>query len=179
MRPRLLALMTAAVIGSAAVPAAYPQSRERAAVTGGYSFLSELDTPGLAHDYPAGWFAGYESTPFFTRISIAGEVTGSRRRNEVDEVQRLLAVLAGPRIGLLDLPRLRVSASLLIGREWFSEPGFDESGLALEPGAAIDIGVTRRLGARIGTAYRVVSAAGETFKELRVSAGGVVWLGAP
>jgi hypothetical protein len=178
MRRRLLALMIGAAIAAVAVPSAHAQSPEQSAIAGGYSFLSEIDTPGLANDYPAGWFASFHSTSFFTRISIAGEVTGSQRRNELDETQRLLAILAGPRIGVFDLGRLHISAAVLLGREWFSEPGFKESGLAVEPGVALDLPIAGRAGARIGTGYRVVQAGGDTFKELRVSAGGVLWLGA-
>ena len=43
-----------------------------------------------------------------------------------------------------------------MGAERFSEPGFSETGLALQPGGGVDVGLTDRLALRAQADYRWV-----------------------
>ena len=149
-----------------------------ATAAGGYSFVRELGTAGSANvDYTSGWFASATRQILFARLSAVGEVTGSQRANIVGETTRLLAVLGGARVEVLRLGPLRLTGGVLAGVERFSEPGFVENGLALEPGAGIDVWLLGRLGIRISGGYRLVRAEQTTFKEARLSAGGAIRLG--
>ena len=149
-----------------------------ATVAGGYSFLQEFDTAATTGaKYTSGWFAGATRRIFAPRMSAIGEVTRSSRTNVVSETQSLLALLGGVRIELLRLGPLRLSGAALVGVERFSEPGFAENGLAIEPGAGADVWILRRLGLRVTAGYRLVRAEGTTFEEVRASAGAVIRLG--
>jgi len=150
----------------------------RATVAGGYSVLQQLGTADAASaTFTSGWFVGGTHRLFAPRMSVVGEVTRSARLNVVNETQSLLALLGGVRVELLHLAPLRVSGIALAGVERFSEPGFSENGLAVEPGVGIDVWPLRRVGLRVAAGYRLVRAEGTTFEEVRASAGAVIRLG--
>ena len=161
------------------LPVAALADEPPATIAGGYSFLQELDGAGPTNaKYNSGWFAGGTRRIFAPRISAVGEVTRSSRANVVNETQSLLALLGGVRVELVRLGPLRLSGGALAGVERFGEPGFTENGLAIEPGAGVDVWLVGRLGLRVTTGYRLVRAAGATFEEVRASAGIVIRLGA-
>jgi len=147
-------------------------------VAGGYTAIRQLGTTVThATDFKPGWFVSAGRQAFVRRLWIAGDVSGASHNNLVGETARLVAVLAGAHVAVIDLARVRVSGQLLAGFERFSEPGFAERGPAVEPGMVGDAMLTRRLGVRALVGYRLGRENKTTFKEVRASIGAVARLG--
>jgi hypothetical protein len=154
---------------AAAQPVAGPH------VFGGVSILRDLGTEDVAATtYDRGWLAAAGVPLPWWRLDVAGEVGMNSRTNIVDETQRLSAVLGGLRMNLLRASRLTVFGQALAGIEWFSEPGFDESGPAFQPGAGVDVSIWSRLGARAQVDWRLSKQNGDSYKEVRLAVGVVV-----
>jgi hypothetical protein len=169
-----LALVTVALVAAFAQPAF---ARQPATVAGGYSFLRELGTAATpATNYPNGWFAAVTVPLGRLPLAVSGEINVNSRTNII-ETQRLQAFLGGVHVPFMSAGKLLAFGRALVGVERFSEPGFSESGFAFQPGAGIDLGVTRTLGARVEVDYRIVSQEQVTFKEVRVITGVVIRLG--
>jgi hypothetical protein len=64
-----------------------------------------------------------------------------------------------------------------VGVERFSEPGFVESGLAIQPGGGVDWAMGARYFLRAQADYRMSRQTGGTFNNVRVAVGGGVRLG--
>jgi hypothetical protein len=164
-----LALALCAPSPAAAQPVTGPH------IFGGVSILRDLGTKDVpATTYDRGWLAAAGVPLPWWRLDIAGEVGMNSRTNIVDESQRLSAVLAGVRMNVLRASRLTLFAQALAGMEWFSEPGFDQSGPAFQPGAGVDVPVWSRLGARAQVDWRLSKQNGDSYKEVRLAVGVVV-----
>jgi hypothetical protein len=164
-----LTLALCAPIPAAAQPVAGPH------VFGGVSILRDLGTEDVAATtYDRGWLAAAGVPLPWWGLDVAGEVGMNSRTNIVDETQRLSAVLGGVRMNLLRASRLTVFGQALAGIEWFSEPGFDESGPAFQPGAGVDVSIWSRLGARAQVDWRLSKQNGDSYKEVRLAVGVVV-----
>lgn len=146
-------------------------------VSVGYGILRDVTSDESITDPYPGW-AVSGSYPFgWRRLSLAGEISSHTRDNVVDETQRISAFLGGARIALTRSSRFATFAQLLAGVERFSEPGFDESGAAVEPGAGLDVRLWSRLGARVQAGLRFANQGDTTYREARVLVGAVFDLG--
>jgi hypothetical protein len=67
---------------------------------------------------------------------------------------------------------------VLGGVERFSEPGFVESGPALQIGAGLDVSIGSRLGVRVQGDWRLSQQNDTTYKEVRAAVGLTFRLGA-
>jgi hypothetical protein len=174
------AIVFALAVGLAVTLAPASASAQASSVTtvaGGYSHLRDLGAnEAPAQDY-RGWMASVTRQLGTSRIGIAGEVTTNSDKNIVDETQRLTAVLGGVRFRLLGTARLEVFARALAGIERFSEPGFDATGFAFQPGGGVDVRLAGPMGLRAQTDYRVVREGGSTFNELLIGIGAVARFG--
>ena len=151
------------------------QSTDGPHVFGGVSMLRDLGTDDVpATTYDRGWLVAAGAPLPWWRLDIAGEVGMNARTNIVDETQRLSAALGGVRMNLLRAARLAVFGQALAGVEWFAEPGFEHSGLALQPGVGVDVTIWSRLGARAQADWRWSKQNGDTYKALRVAVGVVI-----
>ena len=173
-RTILRVLLTVAAIATFARPALARQAV--ATVAGGYSFLREQGTAATpATDYPNGWFAAVTTSLGGLPVAATGEISVNARTNII-ETQRLQAFLGGVHVPITTVWKMAVFGRALLGVERFSEPGFSESGFAFQPGAGVDIGLSR-IGARFEVDYRIVSQEHVTFKEVRVVVGAVARFG--
>jgi hypothetical protein len=144
-------------------------------VAGGFSLLRELpEGGGDGHDYK-GWVISGARQLLFDRLLVVGEVGSNSRSNIVDETLRLRAWLAGARVRLTRGARLATFVQTLVGTERFSEPGLVQSGLAVQPGAGIDLRIAGPLGARVQADYRIARQDEVTYKEVRVAVGAVLF----
>jgi hypothetical protein len=158
--------MTAGVASSAAA-----QDAPRATVSGGYTWLREQGTGGFDPEtYPSGWAAA-ATFRLTGRLSAAGEIGVSSRKNVFDEHIHLLGALGGARFDVMRAGRTQVFVQGLIGIERFSEPGFTESGLAIQIGAGADIPVWSSWFGRIQADYRRANQTSASFNELRLFVG--------
>jgi hypothetical protein len=135
-------------------------------VSAGYSFLHELGTPGVT--YGVGYSASVAWTPGGT-WGIVGDI-GGNFRNPANVSQQLFGALGGVRLTGTTGP-IKPFAQGLIGLERYSEPGFSENGLAIQPGVGLDWFFLPSWALRAQGDYRWVRANGDTFHELRVVAG--------
>lgn len=162
----------------AASGTASAQARDSAHVFGGFSALRELgsgDTPAVT--YSRGWLAGGGAPMPWWNLTIVGEAGTNTRENLVGETQRLTSFLGGVRRTLVRASAMSVFAQGVAGLERFSEPGFSESGLAIQPGAGVDVAIAGRAGARAQVDYRIARQNSATYREVRVFIGAVVRLG--
>ena len=106
------------------------------------------------------------------------QVSGSYR-SPAAVTQTLASYLGGIRVAQGG-GRAAPFAQVLAGLEHFSEPGFAQTGFAVQPGGGIDVAVTGRLALRGQVDYRWVrvgagsGAPAATFKEWRVGIGVVL-----
>ncbi len=144
-------------------------------VFAGFSTLRELgtdDAPATAYD--RGWVVSASAPVWWRRLSVTGEASGHSRANIVGETQRLLALLGGARVSLFRASRLGIFGQALAGVERFSEPGFEESGFAFQPGAGVDLHLWKAVAVRGQVDYRTARQNGATYREVRLAAGAVV-----
>ena len=166
------------VLSGVAVRPAAAQVEPPTTVAGGYTYLREQGPGDLGvATYPIGWVVMGSQRLGSGRISGAGEFGISRRDNVVGETQRLLGLLGGAKFGLVRSARMTLFAQALIGVERFSEPGFVESGLAIQPGAGMDWTMGSRYVLRAQADYRLSRQTGGTFNEVRAFLGAGVRIG--
>ena len=165
-------LHIAAIMCLAYSAPAFAQGEPRATVAGGYVYLKERGAGDLEDPaYPLGWMAGGTFRLGSSRLAAAGEFGVSSRKNAFDETQRLTGLLGGARFTLVQARRVRLFAQALAGLERFSEPGFAESGVAIQPGGGIDLHLSARWFVRAQGDYRWSQTGDATFHTWRVVAG--------
>lgn len=175
-----MSVLAACVIVAATASPAVAQASPPKTIAGGYSVLRELDTPGAtANDYTKGWFVSVGHPFALQRLSLVGEIGGNYRRNLLKEVQRLHAFLGGARFTVARSSRLTIFAQGLVGIERFAEPGFNESGIAVQPGGGVDLSLFKSVGVRVQGDYRIARQGDTNFKEARVVVGAVLAVGGP
>jgi hypothetical protein len=156
----------------------WAQSEPRTTIAGGYTYLREQGPGGLGvANYPIGWVVTGSQRLGSGRLSGVGEIGISSRDNVVGERQRLLGLLGGARFAIMTSPQMTLFGQGLVGLERFSEPGFSESGLALQPGAGVDWRMWSRYFLRVQADYRMSRQTGGTFKEVRALIGGGARIG--
>lgn len=145
-------------------------------LAGGYTYL-KAQGPGDfdPETYSAGWLAA-ASVRLMGRLSGIGEIGVGFRTTAFDEPVRLLGAFGGARWDLWQVGRARVFAQGMVGLERFSEPGFTESGLAMQVGAGVDVAVGRSWLARVQADYRRANQTAGTFDAVRVFVGAGVRL---
>jgi len=136
-------------------------------VSAGYSYLHELGNPGVT--YGTGFAGSVAWTPVHT-VSLVGEL-GANFRNPAGVSQQLFAALGGVSLAGQMGPHLVAFAQGLVGLERYSEVGFSENGLAIQPGVGVHWFFTPNLAVRGQADYRWVHAGGDSFNELRFVAG--------
>lgn len=167
-------ILAGAVLGAAAPAFAQSQDESRVSVAGSYAYLREQGVGGApAVMYKAGWIADLDWR-LHGRLAVVGEVGGSYRGVQGVETQSLYGFLGGVRVAILHLGPAQVFGQGLVGLERFSEPGFSEHGLAIQPGAGADIGLGHRVALRAQVDFRLAHEEGVNFKEIRAAAG-IVW----
>jgi hypothetical protein len=180
--PRRATVITgilAAILTLAATAApASAQQEPPTSIAGAYTVVREQGPGGFeAATYPVGWLVTGSHRIGIGRLSAVGELAVNRRENFLGETQQLVGILGGASYPLLSSPRMTIFAQALVGLERFSEPGFTESGLAIQPGVGLDWSLGARLFMRAGADYRLARQTGGTFKELRGIVGAGVRLG--
>ena len=175
MTERALSPLMGIALTIAVVMPAVAQAQSTVNVAVGYSMLHELES-GLGTGgatYPTGWIAEIAGKRDRSMLTFVGEVGGDYRRS-AGVLQQLHAFLGGVRVSSAAALGIVPFAQMLVGLEQYSEPGFSERGLALQPGGGVQISITHNVAARAQLDFRVAREQGETFKELRV-VGGVVF----
>jgi len=170
------AVAFAGLLGTVSPAAA--QSEPPMTVAGGYSSLREQGPGGFEPaTYPIGWLVAGSHRVGSGRLAGVGEFGVNSRDNVVGEWQRLLGILGGAKFALVRSARMALFAQALAGVERFSEPGFVESGLAIQPGAGLDWAMGSRCFLRVQGDYRLSRQTGGTFNNVRVAVGGGVRIG--
>ena len=143
-------------------------------LAGGYSGLRDLGSGATpAATYPRGWFVAGSHPIGLWGLEATGDLSRHARDQFGIQTTTLTAVLGGVRRPLLTRPRVRTFAQVLVGFERFAEPGFDDRGPAFQPGVGVDIGVARRVAARVQIDYRLTRMSGAGFREVRTVIGAV------
>ena len=169
-------VVVAALLGP--VPHAAAQGEPPTTIAGGYAYVREQGPGGFEPaTYPVGWLASGSHRIGSGRLEGVGEIGVNERDNVVGERQRLIGILGGARFGVVRSPRLALFVQALLGVERFSEPGFVESGLAIQPGGGVDWALSARYFLRAQADYRMSRQTGGTFNNIRVAVGGGVRLG--
>lgn len=154
------------------------QSAMGADIAGGYAALRVLGTASTSStNFPRGWYLSGAARFGGRRLQPIGEVSFQHRRNLGDERQTLAAWFGGARWMIVETPRAAIFAEGAIGAERFSEPGFHETGLAIQPAGGVDWRVWRRVSARATAGYRLTRVDDATFKAARVTVGAAVRFG--
>lgn len=144
-------------------------------VAGGYSALQDLGAGATpAAMYARGWFVAATHPLGLWKFDVAFDLSRHARDQFGIQTSTLTGVLGGVRLPLVTIGRLRTFGQVVVGVERFAEPGFHERGTAVQPGAGVDVSLSRHLGARGQVDYRVSTMNGATFKEVR-GVVGVVW----
>jgi hypothetical protein len=144
----------------------------------GYSYLVDEGIGGAPSvSYPTGWAVALTRQLGHSRLALVGDVGGNYHTNLAVETQALYGFLGGLRFDVWRVSRLQLFAEGLVGSERFSEPGFSQWGLALQPGVGVDLALTSRMGFRVEGDYRAVREEGATFREARALVGVVFGLG--
>ena len=182
LQPRQGAVITGLLAAMLTLPAtAVPASAQQeppTSIAGAYTAVREQGPGGFEPaTYPAGWLVTGSHRIGIGRLSAVGELAVSRRENFFGETQQLVGLLGGASHPLLSTRRMTLFGQALVGLEKFSEPGFTESGLAIQPGVGLDWAIGARLFVRAGADYRLARQTGGTFKELRGIVGAGVRLG--
>jgi len=176
--PKLATALALSILGTCLFSTtAAGQTGSAPNVSIGYSALRDVTSDESDTDPYTGWVASAAVPFWLTRLSIVGEAGSNARTNVVSETERLTAFLGGARIGITNRWRLKTWGQALVGVERFSEPGFNESGLAVQPGAGVDVQLVSRVGARVQADYRIARQTAATYREFRVAVSAVFQLG--
>jgi hypothetical protein len=158
--------------------AAQARAQTHANIGAGYSYLRETGANSVT--YATGWMMSAATKPNAS-ISWVGEVAGNYR-NVAAFTQKLASYQGGARF-ILRPGQVTPFVQGLVGVEHYSEPGFAETGLAVQPGGGVDVALTDRLGLRAQLDFRVVrvgatsESPAETFKEWRLGIGAAIAIG--
>ena len=140
-------------------------------ISAGYSYVREAGTDGgVPNIYNAGWVVSVSHRIGASRIAVVGEAGGSYRLDVFGERQSLYGFFGGVRVPLVHLFHLSTFAQALVGKEYFSQPGFSESGIAFQPGAGVDLRLVGSIGLRVQGDYRIAHEEGINFQESRIAA---------
>jgi hypothetical protein len=160
------------------VPLAGPVHAQTASASGdlsaAYSSLTDVTTDTSSDEPYRGWLVSGSWRLFGQRLFVTGEVGSNSRKNVVDETLRLTGYLGGARYLFWRTPRFAAFGQAQFGVERFSEPGFAESGPAIQPGVGLDVGLTSIFGVRVQSDFRFSSQRDVSYQEIRFSIGGVV-----
>jgi hypothetical protein len=169
-------IVCTAILNVAAPVHAQTSSPRRGDVSGGFSSLTDITTSDSSSDRYAGWLVSASWPVLGPKIRATGEVDSNWRENVVGETQRLTGFLGGLRYSLSESKRLATFAQGQVGVERFSEPGFNESGVAYQPGAGADVRLTTSLGVRAQVDLRFSTQGDAHYRELRVAVSAVLRL---
>ena len=169
----ILVLLCLLAVNRAAQAQATRPSGDAAA---GYSSLTDVTSDSSSSDRYTGWLASAAWPVLGRKILATGEVGSNWRSNVVSETQRLTSVLGGARYLVTQSPRVVTFVQGQVGMERFSEPGFDESGLAMQPGAGVDVYLTSLLGVRAQADMRFSKQNDVSYREVRVAVEAVLRL---
>ena len=140
------------------------QTRGVVSAAAGVTWLSE-DPPGdffPAQSYDTGWAVNASYTFLWKeRVGPAFDIGRNERSNIVGETQALSAWLVGARIDIVRTRWFTPFAHVLFGQETFEEPGFSETGFAIQPGGGVDVALWKGLGIRAQGDYRFVEYDGD------------------
>ena len=199
---RTLARTVSSTVGATVIGTTHESSPEWAAFSNGvhFRYLDYNDTylskePAHPSDNIAAVLAAGEPTEAHGRELILATVLAyeiqcrlcdacSIRAGGWDHVTygSFSASLAAGKLLGLSVEQL-VHAQGLAGVEHYSEPGFAEIGLAVQPGGGVDVALIRRLAFRVQLDFRFVRAGAKsefparTFKEWRLGAGAAIAIG--
>jgi hypothetical protein len=158
----------------AAPRSAAAQDETPITVSFGYASLREKGPGNFpASVYGKGWALSGAHPVGLDRVLVVGEIGRHERRNIVDETQELTARFIGARYLLSRTGRLTTFAQALLGSERFTEPGFEESGFAFQPGGGLDYILAAGAGVRVQGDFRMSKQGNATFKDWRFFVGGV------
>jgi len=172
MRPRIrhgiIGLISAAAILTGAASSASAQTH--GTIAGGYAFLHEFPSSnGIGGvEYPVGWLADITVRPGTSLVSLVGEIGGDYRKPAGVNLT-LHGFLAGARFSSRPFGGVVPYGQALVGVERYGEPGFSESGFAIQPGGGVECPISPRFSARGQIDFRFVNEQSQTFKELRVA----------
>ena len=162
----------------------YAQGTPRAELSGGYSFMHDVDR---GEDFSTGWF-GSTVGNINSWIGIATEIGGNSRtcrncqRGPFTSATfrgtalhlRVFTFMAGPRVASHAISAVTPFAQVLVGGSHasggFQFDGALTTGFTYQPGAGVDVNVTPRVGIRLEGDYRVIRTQGHNGKESRVLA---------
>ncbi len=163
----------------------YAQGTPGAEVSGGYSFMHDMDRN---EDFSTGWY-GSAVGNINSWIGVATEIGGNSRlcRNcqrgpftsatfrGTDRHLRVYTFMAGPRLATRAISAVTPFAQVLVGGSHasggFQFDGALTTGFTYQPGAGVDINVRPRVGLRLQGDYRVIRTQGHNGKESRFLAG--------
>ena len=163
----------------------YAQGTPRAELSGGYSFMHDVDR---GEDFSTGWF-GSAAGNINSWIAVAMEIGGNSRTCQkcqrgpftsatfrgTDLNLRVFTYMAGPRVSSHAISTVTPFAQVLVGGSHasggFQFDGALTTGFTYQPGAGVDLNVTPRVGIRLQGDYRVIRTQGHDSKESRFLAG--------
>ena len=166
----------------------HAQGTPRAELSGGYSFMHDMDRN---EDFSTGWF-GSAVGNINDWIGVAAEIGGNYRTcrkcergpftsatfRGTDLHLRVYTYMAGPRLASHAFSAVTPFAQVLVGGSHasggFQFDGALTTGATYQPGAGVDLNVTPRVGIRLQGDYRVIRTQGHNGKESRFLAGVVV-----
>lgn len=172
-----MALAAAIVLLVGAAPARAQRPLGSGDIAGSYSSLTDVTTDTSSDDPYRGWLVSGSWPVLWPRLLATGELDNHTRTNDVDETSRLLGVLGGARYIVWRNSRLAAFGQAQFGVERFSEPGFDESGFAMQPGGGVDVRMMSSLAVRVQADYRFSTQNQVDYREVRLAVGAVFNLG--
>ena len=133
-----------------------------------YSFLRLLEGPDL--NMPAGWLVSFAKPLDRSAIAVVGEVAGNYR-SEFGETFRVHTFQAGLRLVGTTSPGVDPWAQFLVGGLNSGCCGASSTYFMIEPGAGVDLGLSRGVALRAGISLPIGFDDGDAFKSLRLQAG--------
>lgn len=168
--PAVIALIAILSFGASEAQADEAPTME---LSGSYVLVRSI---GYGNDYNAGWLISWGN--YFTRfLGVVGEIGGSYKTSQpLGEVPALKASLynfmGGPKVALHQRHAIVPFAQVLLGsvRGGNNSAGH-VSRFSWQPGAGVDINLTRSLGIRLQGDYRRISLDGASLKQFRLATG--------
>jgi len=169
----------------------YAQGTPRAELSGGYSFMHDVDR---GEDFSKGWYASAIGN-INSWAGVATEIGGNYRLcpkcqrgpfaagtlRGTDLPLRVYTFMAGPRFASHAISAFTPFAQVLFGGSHFSGgvlfDGALTAGFTYQPGAGVDIDLTPRFGLRVQGDYRSIRTQGHNSKESRFLVGVVLRAG--
>jgi opacity protein-like surface antigen len=167
---------------------AYAQGTPRAELSGGYSFMHDMDR---GEDFSTGWFgsaAGHINEWIGVVTEVGGNYTMCRKCERgpftsqtfrgTDLHLRVYTFMAGPRFDSHAISAVTPFAQVLFGGSHasggFQFDGALTTGFTYQPGGGVDLNVTPNVGIRLQGDYRVIRTQGHNGKESRFLVGVVL-----